>query len=172
MHSSVIIKAMFSLLSPPGARRVGQQKHGFHLGAQLAVHGRHLGFVIKVRQVANAAHHGRSLLRRAKVHDQAVKRQHGHTGNAPCFGLHLRHAGLQRKQGFLVVGRGHGDDDLVKQPGRAAHHVAMAQCKRVKSAGIDSDARGGHAGIMPAPPLQPAHWPLVTTRQARRLRGR
>ena len=112
-------------------RRVGQQEHRLHLRAQLAVHGRHLGFVVKVGQVADAAHHARSLLRAQK---SMISPSNGSTFTPSCFQSLPApvHARFQRKQRFLVMGNRHGNDELVKQPGGATHHVVVAQREWVR----------------------------------------
>ncbi len=134
-----------------------QQKHGFHRRVELAVHRRHLCFVIEVGQVADATHHGTGALLATEVHDQAIERQHADAtwGDRHDFGGHV-HALLQTEAGLFVVGHGHRDDDFVEQRRRAARHVFVAQRHGIESAAVHRDARWlasrgrlkVHAGIM------------------------
>ena len=125
-------------------RRIRQQEHGFDRGQQLAVHRGHLRFVIKVGQVADAAHHRTGALLAAEIHDEAVKRQHAHL--AWQLGGRLtghREPVLQAKAGLFVVRHGHRDDHLVKQLRRAPRHVFVPAGDGVEGAAVNRDAGRG-----------------------------
>jgi hypothetical protein len=121
----------------------GQQKHGFYLRAQLAVHGGHLRFVVKVGHIAHAAHHGAGRMLGAKVHDQAIEWQDFDMRHA--FHSRLRHvyALLQAKQRLFMVCHSHRHDQRVKQARSTADHVFVAEGDGVKCAGVDGGTGHG-----------------------------
>ena len=125
---------------------VGQHEYGFNFGPQLAVHRGHLGFVVEVGEVANAAHDGGGFVRRAEIDDEPVEGQHAYAPHRYRGFANLINALRKTEHGFFVMRGSHGNDDLVEQAIGAAYHVCMAECERVKGAGIDGSARRGRIG--------------------------
>ena len=117
-----------------GERCVGQQKDGFNLWCEFAVHGGHLDFVIEICHVAEAAYNGLGVMGIAKVYEQTLKRFNRDICYAFSSFSHQFYTVLKAKQRFFVVRACHCKNDLVKLSCRAAHHVQMSQRDRVKGA--------------------------------------
>src|ERR1700752_703223 len=126
------------------------QKDGFDLRVQPGVHTGHLELVFEIGNRAQPADDDLGPDRLGKTHQQRVEGEHldpfGVTvfevGDLVTDDLNPLVCGEQRT---LAVVAGDADDQSVHNPGGPADNVRMAVGDRVEGAGIDPDARLGHA---------------------------
>jgi hypothetical protein len=132
-------------ITPSMRAAMGETADGKGWGAQtVAVHAGELKLVVKVGHGAHTAHHHGGVVVTHKVTGQAGEGHHFHLGvSGHCLTRHV-HTLVQGEQGFLVVCRGHRQDNFVKHGCSTQHDVFMAQADGVKGAGVNGNNLLGH----------------------------
>src|SRR5438105_9400024 len=117
----------------------GHEKDSLDLGREIAIHQRHLEFVLEIRYRPQAAHDHRRADVLRELREQSFERLHVHTlvGNG---GANQRNPLFERKQRLLRDIDCDGHDELIHELERAMDQVFVTLRDRVETPGIDGDA--------------------------------